>query len=102
MLFNNFLILNIYDLINYISLNFTHNVFNKKLPINITNKFEYKINNYNIRNKCNYRIPKYKTNNKLHTINVYGIKLWNELNNTCKNLKYNAFKKYIKLEYLNK
>ena len=43
-----------------------HNVFNKKLPINITNKFEYKINNYNIRNKCNYRIPKYKTNNKLH------------------------------------
>ena len=32
-----------------------HNVFNKKLPIDITNKFEYKINNYNIRNKCNYR-----------------------------------------------
>ena len=84
------------------SINFMHNVFNKQLPINITNKFEYKINNYNIRNKCNYRIPKYKTNNKLHTINVYGIKLWNELNNTCKNLKYNAFKKYIKLEYLNK
>ena len=55
-----------------------HNVFNKK-SINITNKFEYKINNYNIRNKCNYRIPKYKTNNKLHTINVYGIQLWNEL-----------------------
>ena len=102
LLFKKFLILNIYDLINYISLNFMHNVFNKKLPINITNKFEYKINNYNIRNKCNYRIPKYKTNNKLHTINVYGIKLWNELNNTCKNLKYNAFKKYIKLEYLNK
>ena len=25
-----------------------HNVFNKKLPIVITNKFEYKINNYNI------------------------------------------------------
>ena len=25
-----------------------HNVFNKKVPINITNKFEYKINNYNI------------------------------------------------------
>ena len=43
-----------------------------------TNKFEYKINNYNIyivRNKCNYRIPKYKIINKLHTINVYGIKL---------------------------
>ena len=35
-----------------------HNVFNKKLPIDIINKFEYKINNYNIRNKCNYRIPK--------------------------------------------
>ena len=102
LLFKKILILNIYDLINYISLNFMHNVFNKKLPINITNKFEYKINNYNIRNKCNYRIPKYKTNNKLHTINVYGIKLWNELNNTCKNLKYNAFKIYIKLEYLNK
>ena len=62
----------------------------KKLPIDITNTFEYKINNYNIRNKCNYRIPKYNTNNKLHTINVYGIKLWN-------GLKYNAFKKYIKL-----
>ena len=42
-------ILNIYYLINYISLNFMHNIFNKKLPINITNKFEYKINNYNIR-----------------------------------------------------
>ena len=24
------------------------------------------------------------------------------VNNTCKKLKYNAFKKYIKLEYLNK
>ena len=47
-----------------------HNVFNKKIQIDITNKFENKINNYNIRNKCNYRIPKYKTNNKLHTINV--------------------------------
>ena len=68
----------------------------------ISNKFEYKINNYNIRNTCNYRITKYKTNNKLHTINIYGITLWNGLNNTFKNLKYNAFKKYIKLEYLNK
>ena len=66
--------LNIYDLINYISFNFMHKLFNKKLPIDLTNKFEYKINNYNIRNKCNYRIPKYKINNKLHTINVYGIK----------------------------
>ena len=51
-----------------------HNVFNTKLPIDITNKFENKINNYNIRNKCNYRISKYKTNNTLHTINVYDIK----------------------------
>ena len=58
-----------------------HNVFNKPLPIDITNKFEYKINNYNIRNTCNFRIPKYKTNNKLPTINAYGIKLWNGLNN---------------------
>ena len=70
-----------------------HNVFNEKLPNDITNKFEYKINNYNIRNKCNYRIPKYKTNNKLYTINAYSIKLWNGLNNTCKHLKYNAFNK---------
>ena len=42
-------ILIIYDLINYISLNFMHNVFNTKLPIDITNEFEYKINNYNIK-----------------------------------------------------
>ena len=47
-----------------------HNIFNTKLPIDITNKFKYKINNYNIRNKCNYRIPKYKINNKLNNIIV--------------------------------
>ena len=32
-----------------------YNVFNKKLPIQIKNKFEYKINYYNIRNKCTYK-----------------------------------------------
>ena len=42
LLFNIFLISNTYDLINYIYLNVMHNVFNK---IDITNKFEYKINN---------------------------------------------------------
>ena len=51
LLFKKKLILNIYELINYIFLNFMH-VFNKKLPIDITNKFEYKINNYNIRNNA--------------------------------------------------
>ena len=33
-----------------------HIVFNKKIPFDITSKYEYKIINYNIRNKCNYRI----------------------------------------------
>ena len=53
-----------------------HNIFNKNLPIHITNKFEYKINDCNIR--CTCRIHKYKTNSKLYTINIYGIKLWNK------------------------
>ena len=35
LLFKKMLILNIYDLINYISFNFMHNVFNKILPIDI-------------------------------------------------------------------
>ena len=42
LVFNIFLIISIYDLINYISLNFMHNLFNNKLLIDITNKFEYK------------------------------------------------------------
>ena len=60
--------------------------------IKLTNphKFEYNINYYNIRNKCTYRI--HKINSKLHIINIYGIKLWNNLNNHCTNLKYNSFK----------
>ena len=33
---------------------------------------------------------------------MYGIKLLDGLINTCKNLKYNAFKKCLKLGYLNK
>ena len=52
------IILNIYDLINYVSLNCMRNIFNKNVPIHITNKFEYKINYYYIRNKCTYRIYK--------------------------------------------
>ena len=47
-----------------------YNICIKNLPIHITNKFEYKINDYNIRNTCTYRIHKYKTNSILHTINI--------------------------------
>ena len=36
--------LNICDLINYVSLNVMHNIFNKILPNQITNKFEYNLN----------------------------------------------------------
>ena len=79
--------LNIYDLINYVSFNFMHNIFNKSLPIHVTNKFEYNITYYNIRNKCSYRTHKYKKNSKIHTIHtiiIYDIKIWNNLNNNCK------------------
>ena len=41
----------IYDFINYVSLIFMHNIFNKNLSIHIT-KFEYKINYDNIRNNA--------------------------------------------------
>ena len=35
-----------YEQINYLSLNVIYNVFNKTLLIDLTNKFEYKINYY--------------------------------------------------------
>ena len=109
LLFYNLRILKLEDLINLKTIMIMYKAKNNLLPRNIQRLFQIVQNqHYETRQTGQFSLQYYRTNFKSMSVSVYGVKLWNSLNDDCKTFnneyffkkryKDKVFKEYQRIE----
>jgi len=74
---------------------FTYKIKNKLLPLYVIEMFEFNsfVHGHNTRLADRYHLQSHSLNLTLHTIRIFGVKLWNNNCNTLKSVEtLNVFK----------
>jgi hypothetical protein len=83
---------------------FMHKHHSNLLPITFENFFVHvnEVHNYNTRisSKISYSIPGVRTNYEKFNIRFQGVKVWNDIDENLKYLSPSAFKKKLKIDFI--
>ena len=103
-LFKSMKILKVKDIFELEIAKFMYSYYHSKLPENFDNYFKYasKLHDYNTRSITadNFYLERAKTRNGQRSCSYIGVKIWNKISPTFKQLPKYSFSKQIKLSML--